>query len=122
MFLGVGAGAYVAGIFHLVTHAFFKALLFLGSGCGDPRDAPRVSRTPHSHDDAQDMRNMGGLRQYMPWTFALMWIATLAIAGIPPFAGLLLEGRDPRAPRSPAARGSRSFYLFWLHRRRSRRC
>jgi hypothetical protein len=50
----------------------------------------------HNHEDAQDMRNMGGLRAYMPITFTLMWIATLAIAGIPPFCGLLLQGRDPR--------------------------
>ncbi|HEV8235933.1 MAG TPA: NADH-quinone oxidoreductase subunit L, partial [Gemmatimonadaceae bacterium] len=86
MFVGVGSGAYVTGLFHLVTHAFFKALLFLGSGSV----IFAIHRAYHhtgNHDDAQDMRNMGGLKQYMPVTFWLMWIATLAIAGIPPFSG-----------------------------------
>ncbi|HXV86153.1 MAG TPA: NADH-quinone oxidoreductase subunit L, partial [Gemmatimonadales bacterium] len=86
MFLAVGTGAYVAGIFHLVTHAFFKALLFLGSG-SVIHAMHHAYHATHSHDDAQDMRNMGGLRQYLPWTWGLMGIATLAIAGIPPFAG-----------------------------------
>ena len=86
MFVGVGVGAYGAGIFHLATHAFFKALLFLGAGS--------VIYAMHeayhhsgSHADAQDMRNMGGMRKAMPVTWILMWIATLAISGIPPFAG-----------------------------------
>jgi NADH-quinone oxidoreductase subunit L len=86
MFVGVGVGAYVAGIFHLATHAFFKALLFLGSG-SVIFAMHRAYHHTGSHEDAQDMRNMGGLRKFMPWTFALMWIATLAIAGIPFFAG-----------------------------------
>jgi NADH-quinone oxidoreductase subunit L len=86
MFVGVGVGAYTAGMFHLVTHAFFKALLFLGSG-SVIYAMHRAYHATHSHDDAQDMRNMGGLRAYMPWTWALMWIATLAIAGVPPFSG-----------------------------------
>jgi NADH-quinone oxidoreductase subunit L len=86
MFVGVGSGAYVAGVFHLVTHAFFKALLFLGSG-SVIFAMHRAYHHTGNHDDAQDMRNMGGLGQYMPWTFGLMWIATLAIAGIPPLAG-----------------------------------
>jgi NADH-quinone oxidoreductase subunit L len=86
MFVGVGVGAYVAGVFHLVTHAFFKALLFLGSG-SVIFAMHRAYHATHNHDDAQDMRNMGGLRRYMPVTFVLMWIATLAIAGIPLFAG-----------------------------------
>jgi NADH-quinone oxidoreductase subunit L len=86
MFLAVGTGAYVAGIFHLMTHAFFKALLFLGSG-SVIHAMHHAYHATHSHEDAQDMRNMGGLRKYMPWTFALMGIATLAIAGIPPFSG-----------------------------------
>ena len=86
MFVGVGVGAYTAGIFHLVTHAFFKALLFLGSG-SVIFAMHRAYHATHNHDDAQDMRNMGGLRRYMPVTFILMWIATLAIAGIPLFAG-----------------------------------
>jgi len=86
MFVGVGSGAYVAGMFHLATHAFFKALLFLGSGSVIYAMHAAYHHTGN-HDDAQDMRNMGGLRQYMPVTFVLMWIATLAIAGIPPLAG-----------------------------------
>jgi NADH-quinone oxidoreductase subunit L len=86
MFVGVGAGAYSAGIFHLVTHAFFKALLFLGSG-SVIFAMHRAYHATHLHEDAQDMRNMGGLRRYLPVTCALMWIATLAIAGVPPFSG-----------------------------------
>jgi NADH-quinone oxidoreductase subunit L len=86
MFVGVGSGAYVAGLFHLVTHAFFKALLFLGAGSVIYAMHAAYHHTG-SGDDAQDMRNMGGLRQYLPVTFVLMWLATLAISGIPPFAG-----------------------------------
>jgi NADH-quinone oxidoreductase subunit L len=76
MFLAMGVGAYTAGVFHLVTHAFFKACLFLGSGS-----------VIHAMHHEQDMRNMGGLRHYMPITFATFFISTLAIAGLPPFAG-----------------------------------
>jgi NADH-quinone oxidoreductase subunit L len=86
MFVGVGVGAYVAGLFHLVTHAFFKALLFLGSGAVIYAMHAAYHHT-HAHEDAQDMRNMGGLRRYLPVTTVLMWIATLAISGIPFFAG-----------------------------------
>ena len=86
MFIAVGVGAYATGIFHLVTHAFFKALLFLGSGSVIYAMHAAYHHTG-KHDDAQDMRNMGGMRKFMPVTFALMWIATLAIAGIPLFAG-----------------------------------
>jgi len=86
MFVGVGSGAYVAGMFHLATHAFFKALLFLGSGSVIYAMHAAYHHT-HNQDDAQDMRNMGGLRRHLPITFVLMWIATLAIAGIPPLAG-----------------------------------
>jgi NADH-quinone oxidoreductase subunit L len=86
MFIGVGTGAYASGVFHLVTHAFFKALLFLGAG-SVIHAMHHAYHATHSHADAQDMRNMGGLRQYMPVTFWLMLIATLAIAGVPPFSG-----------------------------------
>jgi NADH-quinone oxidoreductase subunit L len=86
MFVGVGVGAYTAGVFHLMTHAFFKALLFLGSGSVIYAMHKAYHET-HNHEDAQDMRNMGGLKQHMPVTFYLMWIATLAIAGIPIFSG-----------------------------------
>ncbi len=86
MFVGVGVGAYAAGIFHLMTHAFFKALLFLGSGAVIHAMHSALHHT-HSHADAQDMRNMGGLRRYLPITWACMWVATLAISGVWPFAG-----------------------------------
>ena len=76
MFLAVGSGAYVAAIFHMVTHAFFKALLFLGSGS-----------VIHGMHDEQDMRRMGGLRKLMPITSATFIVGWLAIAGVPPFAG-----------------------------------
>jgi NADH-quinone oxidoreductase subunit L len=86
MFAAVGMGAYVAGVFHLMTHAFFKACLFLGSGAVIHAMHQALHAT-HSGADAQDMRNMGGLRKYLPVTFVTMAIATLAIAGVPPFAG-----------------------------------
>ena len=76
MFTAMGVGAFAAGAFHLMTHAFFKALLFLGSGS-----------VIHAMAGEQDMRRMGGLKKYMPVTFATMMIGTLAIAGIPPFSG-----------------------------------
>jgi len=111
MFLGVGTGAYAAGIFHLATHAFFKALLFLGSGSVIHAMHHALHAT-HTHEDPQDMRNMGGLRRHMPWTFALMWIATLAIAGIPPFAGFFSKDEILAAA---FARGQDAplWYLFW---------
>ncbi len=86
MFIGVGVGAYAAGVFHLMTHAFFKALLFMGAGAVI-HSMHEAYHSTHSHEDAQDMRNMGGLKAFMPITWATMWIATLAIAGIWPFAG-----------------------------------
>ncbi len=76
MFMACGVGAFSAGIFHLMTHAFFKGLLFLAAGS-----------VIHAVGGEQDMRKMGGLKTYIPITFATMGIATLAIAGIPPFAG-----------------------------------
>src|SRR3954449_7908850 len=111
MFLGVGTGVYVTGIFHLVTHAFFKALLFLGSG-SVIHAMHHAYHATHAHDDAQDMRNMGGLRRYMPWTFWLMAIATLAIAGIPPFSGFF--SKDENLAMA-VARGADQpvFYLFY---------
>ena len=86
MFIGVGVGAYTAGLFHLVTHSFFKALLFLGAG-SVIHSMHAAFHSTHREDDAQDMRNMGGLKQYLPITWGLMWIATLAISGIPPLSG-----------------------------------
>ncbi len=76
MFVGLGVGAYSAGVFHVVTHAFFKALLFLGAGS-----------VIHAMSGEQDIRNMGGLRKKIPVTYYTFLIGTIAISGIPPFAG-----------------------------------
>ena len=86
MFLGAGVGAFTAAIFHLMTHAFFKALLFLGAGAVI-HSMHHALHKVDSHEDAQDMRNMGGLKDHMRITWVVMWIATLAIAGIWPLAG-----------------------------------
>jgi NADH-quinone oxidoreductase subunit L len=112
MFVGVGVGAYASGIFHLVTHAFFKALLFLGSGSVIFAMHEAYHHTG-KHDDAQDMRNMGGLKRYMPVTFVLMWIATLAIAGIPPFAGFFSKD-EILGSAFERARGSTLAQAHWL--------
>lgn len=97
MFLALGSGAFVAAIFHVVTHAFFKALLFLGSGSVIHNMEHAIEKTrnhlklgesdPANEFDPQDIRLMGGLRHSMPITFRTFWIGTLAIAGIPPLAG-----------------------------------
>ena len=76
MFLAMGVGAYAAGIFHLYTHAFFKALLFLGSGA-----------VIHALAGEQDLRNMGGLKKYLPITYWTFLIGALAIAGVPLLSG-----------------------------------
>jgi NADH-quinone oxidoreductase subunit L len=76
MFIGIGVGGYAAAVFHLMTHAFFKACLFLGSGS-----------VIHAMHHEQDMRKMGGLKAWMPVTFITFFISVLAIAGFPPFAG-----------------------------------
>ncbi len=112
MFLGVGVGAYAGGIFHLTTHAFFKALLFLGSG-SVIFALHHAYHESGSHEDAQDMRNMGGLKRYMPWTATVMWIATLAIAGIPGFSGFfskdgILAATFARGHDHPV------FYFLWV--------
>ena len=104
MVAAVGMGAFVAGMFHLVTHAFFKALLFLSSGSviqgiehghhhveHDPHLRKKIKHDPEllfrHHFDPQDMRNMGGLRKQMPLTFWVYLIGAIALAGIPPLAG-----------------------------------
>jgi NADH-quinone oxidoreductase subunit L len=76
MFVAVGVGAYQASMFHLITHAFFKALLFMSAGS-----------VIHAMSDEQDMRKMGGLARAIPWTCTVMWIGSLSLAGIPPFSG-----------------------------------
>src|SRR5947207_200417 len=82
MFLGVGLGSYANGMFHLMTHAFFKALLFLAAGI-----------VIHALADEQDIRKMGGLRKFMPLTFVAFLIGSLALVGIFPFAGFF--SKDP---------------------------
>ncbi len=115
MFLACGVGAYSAGIFHLMTHAFFKGLLFLAAGS-----------VIHAMGGEQDMRQMGGLRKKIPVTYWTMLIATLAIAGFPPFAGFFSkDGILASAYFGPyenrifwamglAAAGLTSFYMFRL--------
>jgi NADH-quinone oxidoreductase subunit L len=76
MFVAAGVGVYQASIFHLITHAFFKALLFLGAGS-----------VIHAMSDEQDMRKMGGIWKLIPATYAVMWVGSLALAGVFPFAG-----------------------------------
>ncbi|OLD50851.1 MAG: NADH-quinone oxidoreductase subunit L [Gemmatimonadetes bacterium 13_1_40CM_2_60_3] len=112
MFVGVGVGAYVSGMFHLVTHSFFKALLFLGSGSVIHAMHAAYHQT-HSADDAQDMRNMGGLRRYLPITFVLMWIATLAISGIPLLSGFFSKD-EILASVFARAHGSTLASASWL--------
>jgi NADH-quinone oxidoreductase subunit L len=110
MFLGVGVGAFSAGIWHLVTHAFFKALLFLGAGS-----------VIHACHGEQDMRHMGGLKKYAPITFWTLVCAALAIAGIPPFAGFwskdaILVAAYQHAPWmfwvGAVTAGMTAFYVF----------
>ncbi len=99
MFLGCGVGAYAAGIFHLMTHAFFKGLLFLAAGS-----------VIHAMSGEQDMRSMGGLRKQIPVTYWTMFIATLAIAGIPGFAGFFSKDEILDA----AGSGSNAHITLWL--------
>ena len=101
MFFACGVSAYAAGIFHLMTHAFFKALLFLGAGA-----------VIHAMSDEQDMRRMGGIRRAVPWTYALMTIGSLALAGIPPFAGFF--SKDVILEAAYAAHTGVGGYAFWL--------
>src|ERR1022692_2685434 len=99
MFMACGVGAFSAGVFHLMTHAFFKGLLFLAAGS-----------VIHGVGGEQDMRKMGGLRHYMPWTFATMTIATFAIAGFPPLAGFFSKDEILWKAYS-SEHGS---WVFWL--------
>jgi NADH-quinone oxidoreductase subunit L len=100
MFMACGVAAYSAGIFHLMTHAFFKGLLFLAAGS-----------VIHGIGGEQDMRKMGGLRQYMPITFIVMGIATLAIAGIPGFAGFFSKDEILWQAYSSTHGGN---WVYWL--------
>jgi NADH-quinone oxidoreductase subunit L len=103
MVVALGASAYSVGIFHLVTHAFFKALLFLGAGS--------VIIAMH-HE--QDIRKMGGLKKYMPWTFVTAWIGSLALAGVPPFAGFFSKDMIIEAVRHSTLPGSTVAYVAVL--------
>ncbi len=103
MMVALGASAYAAGIFHLMTHAFFKALLFLAAGS--------VIIALH-HE--QDMRKMGGLKKYMPITFITAWIGALALAGIPPFAGFFSKDMIIEAVHLSQVPGSGFAYIAVL--------
>ncbi len=108
MFMGLGAGAFAAAIFHLMTHAFFKACLFLGSG-----SVIHAMEHTHAVKDPQDIRTMGGLRKYLPSTSITFWIATLAIAGIPPLAGFF--SKDEILSRNFFAGHTYAiYYVYWL--------
>ncbi|MDB5614779.1 MAG: nuoL [Devosia sp.] len=108
MFVALGAGAYSAGVFHLFTHAFFKALLFLGAGA-----------VIHAMHHEQDMRNMGGLRKKIPITYAMMIIGTLALTGVGVpgtdfigFAGFF--SKDSIIETAYAVGGNTGMFAFWL--------
>jgi len=101
MFFAAGVSAYGAAMFHLLTHAFFKALLFLGAGS-----------VIHAVSGEQDMRKMGGLRSLIPATYVLMWIGSLALAGIWPFAGYY--SKDTILEASWAAGTDVGHYAYWL--------
>ncbi len=113
MFLGLGVGAYTGSVFHVMTHAFFKALLFLGAGS-----------IIHALHHEQDMRNMGGLKKYMPVTHWTFLIACIAIAGIPPFSGFFSKDEILAAAyaKNPVywvlgviGAGMTAFYMFRLY-------
>ena len=101
MFFAAGVSAYGAAMFHLMTHAFFKALLFLGAGS-----------VIHAMSGEQDMRKMGGLANIIPYTYILMWIGSLALAGIWPFAGYY--SKDTILEASYAAGTGVGIYAYWL--------
>ena len=101
MFFAAGVSAYPAAMFHLTTHAFFKALLFLGAGS-----------VIHAMSDEQDMRNMGGIWKHIPVTYAMMWIGSLALAGVPFFAGYY--SKDMILEAAWAQQGATGQFAFYL--------
>ncbi|MEZ5813593.1 MAG: NADH-quinone oxidoreductase subunit L [Alphaproteobacteria bacterium] len=101
MFFALGVSAYGAAMFHLMTHAFFKALLFLGAGS-----------VIHAMSDEQDMRKMGGIWRKIPMTYGLMWIGSLALAGIPPFAGYF--SKDIVLESAWADATWFGYYAYWM--------
>jgi NADH-quinone oxidoreductase subunit L len=100
MFVAAGVGAYQASIFHLLTHAFFKALLFLTAGS-----------VIHAMSDEQDMRKMGGIWRMIPFTYAMMWVGNLALGGVFPFAGFY--SKDAILEAAWAAHTGIGLYGFW---------
>ena len=101
MFFACGVSAYSAAMFHLVTHAFFKALLFLGAGS-----------VIHAMSDEQDLRKMGGIYKLIPVTYVLMWVGSLALAGIPPFSGFF--SKDLILESAFASNTFVGMMAFWL--------
>jgi len=101
MFFALGVSAYGAAMFHLMTHAFFKALLFLGAGS-----------VIHAMSDEQDMRKMGGIWKKIPFTYAMMWIGSLALAGVPYFAGYF--SKDMVLEAAWADHSSHGNLAYWL--------
>jgi len=101
MFFAAGVSAYSAAIFHLMTHAFFKALLFLAAGS-----------VIHAMSDEQDMRKMGGIWRLIPVTYGVMWVGSLALAGIPPFAGFF--SKDMILEAAYGAASTHGMFAFWL--------
>lgn len=101
MFFAAGVSAYPAAMFHLTTHAFFKALLFLGAGS-----------VIHAMSDEQDMRNMGGIWKKIPVTYAMMWIGSLALAGVPLFAGYY--SKDMILEAAWAQQGATGQFAFYM--------
>jgi NADH-quinone oxidoreductase subunit L len=100
MFVAAGVGAYQASIFHLLTHAFFKALLFLGAGS-----------VIHAMSDEQDIRKMGGIWKKIPLTYVLMWVGSLALSGVYPFAGYF--SKDAILEAAWASGTASGHYGFW---------
>ncbi|EKV30844.1 NADH-ubiquinone oxidoreductase chain L [Caenispirillum salinarum AK4] len=101
MFFAIGVSAYQAAIFHLMTHAFFKALLFLGAGS-----------VIHAMSDEQDMRKMGGIWKHIKLTYAVMWIGSLALAGVPFFAGYF--SKDMILEAAYGAHSGVGMFAFWI--------
>jgi NADH-quinone oxidoreductase subunit L len=100
MFVAAGVGAYQASVFHLLTHAFFKALLFMGAGS-----------VIHAMSDEQDIRKMGGIWKKIPATYALMWVGSLALGGVWPFAGYFSKDAIIEAAWASASHAGR--FGFW---------
>ncbi len=103
MFFACGVSAYSAGVFHLMTHGFFKALLFLGAGS-----------VIHAMSDEQDIRKMGGVYKLIPFTYVMMWIGSLALAGIFPFAGFYSKDTVLEAAMASPSSFGESAYLIGL--------